>query len=271
MVSSAGMSAPADSASVLAVLRARAGAAAAFARVPYSGEPVGAALLLADGRWVAGVRVESASYPLTIPALVGGWVTATAGGRRDVRAAALSRRFDAGAAAWLGAALGVEVSAEEAEAVVFGPEPLPGVGERWRPLLEAAVPEDAAAGIRLARQAAERAHVPESGFRVGCVLETEGGALVPGCNVEHPDWTRGLCAERVAIATAAAYGLGAVRRAFLSCPADEGGTPCGACRQLLAEYLPGVALVMDRGAAAPETTTPEALLPQFFTGGSLRL
>ena len=49
------------------------------------------------------------------------------------------------------------------------------------------------------------------------------------------------------------------------------GPPCGACRQLLAEYAADVPIVMDRGDAAPETTTAAALLPQFFTGASLRL
>lgn len=265
------MNAPGDPSSILDALRAHAGGAAAFARVPYSGKQVGVALLLSDGRWVAGVRVESASYPLTIPALLGGYVTATAGGRRDVRAVALNHPFDAGAAAWLAAALGLEVSAEEPDAVIFGSKPLPTVGDRWIPFLDAPRPADDAAGIRLARQVAERAYVPESGFRVGCVLETKGGILVPGCNIEHADWTRGLCAERTALATAAAYDVGPIHRAYLSCPADPRGTPCGACRQLLVEYLPGVPIIMDRGDGTPETTTPEALLPKFFTGDTLRL
>ncbi|MEM1042061.1 MAG: cytidine deaminase [Bacteroidota bacterium] len=265
------MNAPDDSASALAALRGCVREASEAARVPYSTRPVGAALLLSDGLWVPGARVESASYPLTIPALLGAYVTATAGQRRDVRAAALSQPFEAGGAAWLASGLGLDVAVEEPDAVVFGSEPLPEVGARWVPFLDAAVPENDATGIALARQVAERAHVPASGFRVGCVLATEGGLLVPGCNVEHADWTRGLCAERTAVATAAAYGTGPVRRAYLSCPADPAGTPCGACRQLLVEYLPGVPVVMDRGEAVPETTTPEALLPDFFTGDTLRL
>ena len=123
----------------------------------------------------------------------------------------------------------------------------------------------------LARRAAAHAYVPESDFPVGCVLLAEDGRLVPGCNVEHGDWTRGLCAERTALATAAAYGVGPVRRIFLSCPTDPGGTPCGACRQLLAEHVPGVPIVMDRGEAPPARTTPEHLLPDFFSGDRLRL
>ena len=255
--------------STLDALRARARETAAHARAPYSGRPVGAALLLSDGRWVPGVRVESASYPLTIPALLGGWVTAVTLGRRDVRAVALSQPFLAGEAAWLVDALDDVTSAESLDAIAFGADPLPEVGERLEP--SEAVPASDEAGIERARAVAERAHVPASGFRVGCVLVTRFGQAFPGCNVEHTDWTRGLCAERTALAVASAYGAGPVDRLYLSCPTDPRGTPCGACRQLLAEYAAGVPIVMDRGDAAPELTTAESLLPNFFTGEHLRL
>ena len=253
----------------LDALRAHAHEAAAHARVSYSGRPVGAALLLSDGRWVPGVRVESASYPLTIPALIGGWVAAVSAGRHDVRAVALSQPFLPGEAAWLADALGAVVSADAPDALAFGADPLPDIGARLE--LPDAAPESDEAGVQRARAVAERAHVPESGFHVGCVLVTESGRVVPGCNVEHTDWTRGLCAERTALAVAAAYNAGPLQRIYLSCPSDPRGTPCGACRQLLAEYAAGVPIVMDRGDAPPEITTAAALLPQFFTGEQLRL
>lgn len=265
------MDAPANSTSVLDSLRARARDAAMHARAPYSGREVGAALLLSDGRWVPGVRVESASYPLTIPALLGAYVTAVAGGRRDIRAVTLTDPLLAGEALWLAEALDLDTTVEAFDGVVFGDDELPFVGDLWTPYLDAEPPTTDADGLTLARQAAENAWVPESEFRVGCVLLTEDGRLVPGCNVEHPDWTRGLCAERTALATAAAYAVGPIQRIFLSCPSDPGGTPCGACRQLLAEYAPGVPIVMDRGDAPPSTTTPEYLLPDFFSGDRLRL
>lgn len=255
---------------MLGALRDRAHAAAAHARAPYSGRHVGAALLLSDGQWVPGVRVESASYPLTIPALLGAYVTAVSNGRRDVRAAALSHPFHPGEAAWLADALGLTPMEETPESVAFGPAPLPNIAARLEPLA-AEPPLNDEAGVRLAREAAERAFVPESGFRVGCVLVTESGRIIPGCNVEHAEWTRGLCAERSALAAAAAYGAGPLRRIFLSCPSDPTGTPCGACRQLLAEHAVGVPIVMDRGDAPPEITTATELLPQFFTGDTLRL
>ena len=87
------------------------------------------------------------------------------------------------------------------------------------PLLDVSVPASDAEGLALARQLARRAYVPASGFHVGALLVTEAGVLVPGCNVEHPaDWTRGLCAERVALATAQAYGAGRPARLYVTCP-----------------------------------------------------
>lgn len=255
----------------LDTLRARAREAAANARAPYSGRASGAALLLSDGEWVPGVRVESASYPLTVPALLGAYVAAVAGGRRDVRAAALTEPLQAGELAWLADALGAEPVAEALDAAVFGEEVLPPIGALWTPFFDAPIPETDAEGLALAREAAARAFVPESHFPVGCVMLTESGLLVPGCNVEHAEWTRGLCAERTALATTAAYGASPIERIFLSCPTDPRGTPCGACRQLLAEYAPGVPIVMDRGEAPPATTTADALLPDFFSGDQLRL
>lgn len=269
-LSSAGMPPP-HPIVALDTLRARAREASSNARAPYSGRASGAALLLADGRWVPGARVESASYPLTIPALLGAYVGAVAAGRRDVRAVALTEPLQAGELGWLADALGAEPAALALDGAVFGPEPLPSVGDVWPALLDRPAPATDADGLALAREAAARAYVPESDFPVGCVLLTEGGALVPGCNVEHAEWTRGLCAERTALAAAAAYGAGPIRRIFLSCPTEPRGTPCGACRQLLAEYAPGVPVVMDRGDAAPGVTTTDALLPDFFSGDRLRL
>jgi homotetrameric cytidine deaminase len=188
-----------------------------------------------------------------------------------VRAAALSRPFYPGEAAWLTDALGVPVSETASDALAFGADQLPALGARWEPFADVAIPTTDDAGIQLAREAAQRAWVPQSNFHVGCALVTESGRVILGCNVEFGEWTRGLCAERTALAAAAAYDAGAVRRLYLSCPTDPSGTPCGACRQLLAEQAAGAPILMDRGEAAPETTTPADLLPQFFTGAPLRL
>lgn len=255
----------------LDTLRAHARETTANAHAPYSGRNVGAALLLADGQWVPGVRVESASYPLTISALLGAFVTAVASGRTDIRAATISRDFYPGEAAWLTDALHMPVTFETSDTLAFGADPLPEVTSRLNPFVAEAAPDSDETGLRLARQAAARAHVPESNFHVGCALVAEDGRVVLGCNVEFGEWTRGLCAERTALAAATAYGVGAIDRLYLSCPADPQGTPCGACRQLLAERAADLSIVMDRGKTNAERTTPAELLPNFFTGAPLRL
>jgi homotetrameric cytidine deaminase len=126
-----------------------------------------------------------------------------------------------------------------------------------------------AEGIERARDVAARAYVPASEFPVGAILETTDGRLVPGVNVEHPDWSRILCAERNAVGTAYAYGKRSARRLFLTCANDPEGTPCGACRQVLAELTPEAALWMDRHDDAPERAQLSDLLPGSFRGQAL--
>jgi cytidine deaminase len=259
----------------LAALRGCAHRVAAATTAPYSGVPAGASLLLSDGRWIGAARFESGVFPLTIPALQAAFVAAVGAGRRDVVAAASSTPLRAGEWEWLGAGLGLLSPGTLAgvDVVVFADD-LPEVRDRLAITLDASPPASDAEGVALARGVASRAHAPFSDFPVGCVLlyETEDGSahLVPGVNVEHPDWTRGLCAERSAIAAARSLGAGRVRRAYLSCLKDSEGTPCGACRQILVEVMPDATLSMDRGGDAPERCTPRSLLPDFFGGEQLR-
>ncbi|NNF58380.1 MAG: cytidine deaminase [Rhodothermaceae bacterium] len=239
------------------------------AYVPYSGRKESVAALLSDGTWVPGVRVENASFPLLIPALLSATCTMRCAGRADLVAVVQSQPFDAAAPAFLTGALDTDWTLAAPDLLVAGSaEALPAPAQMLTPAARLAITEPE--GLARAADAATRAHIPESNFPVGCVVETSDGDLVPGCNVEHPDWTRGLCAERVALATARSYGLAPPRRLFLTCPKDPGATPCGACRQVLVELAAGVPLVIDRGDGPPETTTPEALLPGAFIGDGLR-
>lgn len=254
----------------LRILRRLAAEAAGGAHAPYSGRREAALLLLSDGAWVPGVRVESASFSLTIPRLVNAFSTAVAAGRRDVLAAVLSSPASPGEAAYFEATPAGAFAAMAPDVFIAAAAALPAaVGERLSPYLDAPEPDAASAGVALARTAARLAYVPESNFPVGCVLVTDEGRLLRGVNVEHPDWSHILCAERNAIGTAVSYGLSAYRTLYLSCPADPTGTPCGACRQLLAEHARETVLWMDRGKEQPEKATPEGLLPGSFSGRSL--
>ena len=94
--------------------------------------------------------------------------------------------------------------------------------------------------------------------------------LPAGANVEFvADWTRGLCAERVALVAMQAAGYGPVVRLYVACTKAPGGSPCGACRQPISDLAPGAAVVLWNGDGTPITTTAAALLPGAFRGDGL--
>lgn len=269
-------------------LRSLVSTSAANARVPYSHTPQAAVLLLSDGSWIPGVRVETASFSLSIPPLLNAVTTAVALGRSDVLAAVVSRPITPAERAYAAACPLLEhLAPHSADALVHPTERLVSPGERLPPTVETSdrivkkVNGDAGdekghagrainptAGIALAREIAARAYVPESAFPVGCVAETEDG-LVPGVNVEHPDWAHILCAERNALGTCVSYALRDVSAVMLTCLHDTSCTPCGACRQLLAELAPTAALWMDEGSHPPRRSDPATLLPGSFGGRHL--
>lgn len=258
--------------SSLDALRERAREYTQRSHTPFSDEPTAAALLLDDGAWVPGVRVESASFSLTLPALLNAYTTVVAAGRAtDVLAFVLSRPFRREESLYVEDLPHGPFDACAADAWVRSPVgngAFPDVGTRLSPFLnERIATEDD--GLRLARSIADGAYVPSSGYPVGALAETAGGQLVPGVNVEHPDWTRILCAERNALGTTLSYAAGPINRLFLSCLEDEEGTPCGACRQLLAERAPELALWMDRHEHAAEHARISSLLPGSFRGQAL--
>ena len=94
----------------------------------------------------------------------------------------------------------------------------------WDPLVAAA------AAIR------EHAYAPYSGFAVGAAVRTEDGGLFVGCNVENRSFGISLCAERSALAAAVGSGARRVVAAAVFADADPLATPCGLCRESLAEF-----------------------------------
>ena len=93
-----------------------------------------------------------------------------------------------------------------------------------------------------ARGAAQSAYCPYSKFHVGAAVETDAGVFV-GCNIENASYGLAICAERVALFAAIAGGAKRFDRLAVSCldakPDDPPGTqmPCGACRQVMAEFF----------------------------------
>lgn len=123
--------------------------------------------------------------------------------------------------------------------------------------------------IAKARDAMERAYAPYSGFRVGAALLGDDGSLHTGCNVENASYGLTVCAERAAVAAAAVRGVRSFRSVAIVSDGAEPVTPCGACRQVLAEFSPRMSVVSEAGGARKEWTLAE-LLPEPFVSRRVR-
>jgi cytidine deaminase len=120
--------------------------------------------------------------------------------------------------------------------------------------------------IRAALDAQQRAYCPYSNFPVGAAIRTASGRIYHGVNVENASFGLTICAERVAASAAVAAG----EREFaeIAVVSRGGVSPCGACRQFLAEFNPSLPIVMIDSLqpnAIDEATLAE-LLPGRFEG-----
>lgn len=120
--------------------------------------------------------------------------------------------------------------------------------------------------IQAALDAQQRAYCPYSNFPVGAAIRTASGKVYQGCNVENASYGLTICAERVAAGAAVAAG----EREFtaIAVVSRGGVSPCGACRQFLAEFNAKLPIVMvdSLDESKVQETTLDKLLPGRFEG-----
>ena len=117
--------------------------------------------------------------------------------------------------------------------------------------------------IEMADAARAHAYAPYSNYPVGAALRTKSGRTFTGANIENAAYPTGICAERVAVFKAVSEG----EREFeaIAVVTGNGGSPCGSCRQVLAEFgLDTVVLIADGNGKIVKTMTVRDLLPEAF-------
>ena len=121
--------------------------------------------------------------------------------------------------------------------------------------------------IDLAKQVRKKAYAPYSRYKVGAALLGKSGKIYTGCNVENASYGHTICAERAAIVKAVSEG----EREFeaVAVVTKNGGSPCGACRQVLSEFSPELIIYIADKDGAYRTTTLKKLLPDSFTPAHL--
>jgi cytidine deaminase len=124
--------------------------------------------------------------------------------------------------------------------------------------------------LQAARKAREKAYAPYSHYNVGAAVLTRSGKIFAGCNVENAAYPSGLCAERVAIFKAVSEGeRDLVAMAVVT---SNAGSPCGACRQVLAEFAQDDAEIAlaDASGRVQKKLTLNEIFPERFGPNQLK-
>ncbi len=119
-----------------------------------------------------------------------------------------------------------------------------------------------AALVEAARAARARAYAPYSRYAVGAAVLTRAGRIFTGCNIENATYGATVCAERVALWKAVSEGERDL--VAIAVVTENGGSPCGICRQVMAEFGPDMRVLIADVAGNVRETTVQALLPDRF-------
>lgn len=119
--------------------------------------------------------------------------------------------------------------------------------------------------VSIATDMLEMAYVPYSKFPVGAALLTKDGQVYSGCNIENASYGLSNCAERTAFFKAVSEGNKAFDYLVITGNTDEPISPCGACRQVMAEFCaPDMPVLLTNNLGKVKETTVKELLPGAF-------
>lgn len=123
--------------------------------------------------------------------------------------------------------------------------------------------------LEAAKQVRENAYAPYSHFKVGAALLAADGKIYTGCDVENASYGLSVCAERAAVFHAVSQGASSFRALAVVAELDEPVSPCGACRQILSEFSPGMLIIMSNLEGKVKRMKVQDLLPCAFTPDKL--
>ncbi len=215
--------------------------------MPYSGKPSVCIVKSVEGNYFPGVRVENTSFPLTISAARNALFCCISEGETPKAAYVDSLGLD-----------DAEHLKKEFKLWVHGLDQLDDYD-----FAEILIPANEININRRLDDLLSRARVTQSDFPVSALLETPIG-FVSGANIECTDWSSGLCAERVALAKAISFGITDFQALYLHTEKGEFSSPCGACRQVIAEHMPDRQVYMYHSDGSVSVHYASELLPYSF-------
>ena len=121
--------------------------------------------------------------------------------------------------------------------------------------------------IRIAKKMREKSYTPFSKYTVGASVETEDGTIIGGCNVESASYGLTCCAERIALYNTVSQGFSKFKA--IAVASENGGSPCGACRQVIWELCGDISILIIDNKNKIRETSSQTLLPDAFDKNNL--
>lgn len=219
---------------------------------PYSEKPESCFILGSSGTTYPGVRVENISFPLTITAVQAGVCSCLGNGDKPVGVIDGNSNNNHLSEFWTHTFHLKKLDRLPDDSMLFDP-----------------LIRDKNDVPNQLKKLCKKSVSGRSGFPVSALLETQDG-YIPGVNIEFEQWNLGLCAERVAVARALALGYNEFKGIHIYAPKSEFISPCGACRQVLYEFMPDELVELHHDDESKSRHFVSHLLPNGFTTNSLK-